>query len=439
MFDSLAGRISKIFDKLRGSGVLKEADVDAALREIRIALLEADVALDVAKKFIADVKEKAIGQNVIKSVSPAQLVVKIVYDELVALLGSSSPFNITHKPYKLMLVGLQGAGKTTTAAKIAKKCAPKKVLLGSTDIYRPAAIEQLRVLADRVSNADFVEENENMSCAQILSQIENNTPGHDVVILDTAGRLHIDEIKMNELQEIAEKFVPNDIFLVADIMTGQDAINIAQKFSETLDITGVVLTRTDGDARGGVALSMKSLTQCDIKFLCTGEGLDDIAKFDAERVANRILGMGDIVSLVEKAQAAFSQEEVEMEQKRLMSGDMTLDDFAKYLEKMSKMGSVKEIVKMLPKSDMIESAMSASGFSDKTIAREIAILRSMTKKERSNYKILNGSRRRRIAQGSGTSVPEVNKVIKQYEGLRNFYKQIRKMGGLEKIMRMVTK
>ncbi len=443
MFDSFSDRISGIFEKLRRSGVLKEADVDTALREIRIALLEADVSLEVARKFIAEVKEKAIGQEVIKSISPGQLVTKIVHDHLVELLGKSSPLTSADKPYKIMLVGLQGAGKTTTAAKLAHLFTKrnKKVVLASTDIYRPAAIEQLSVLSKKINGAVFAQQDAktDLSVQEItdLALQKTKSENADVLILDTAGRLHIDDVKMDELVKIANTIKPHEILLVADIMTGQDAINVAKKFSETLDVSGVILTRVDGDARGGVALSMRAVTGREIKFLCVGEKLTDLEPFDAERIAGRLLGMGDIVALVEKAQENFSQEEAEAAAKKMQEGVFTFDDLAMQMEKMSKLGGLKTILKMLPQSKQLESIMDAQGISDKTVSRNIAIIRSMTKKEKKNHKLLNGSRKKRIALGSGTTIQEVNKLIKQYESALDFFKKMKKHGGIGKLMSMM--
>lgn len=443
MFDSFSDRISGIFEKLRRSGALKEADVEAALREIRIALLEADVSLEVARKFIAEIKEKAVGQEVIKSISPGQLVTKIVHDHLVELLGKSLPLTPTDKPYKIMLVGLQGAGKTTTAGKLAHLFTKrnKKVVLASTDIYRPAAIEQLAVLTKKIDGAVFAQQDAkaDLSVQEITDLALQKTKSEkaDVLILDTAGRLHIDDVKMEELVQIADTVKPHEILLVADIMTGQDAINVAKKFSETLNVSGVILTRVDGDARGGVALSMRAVTGREIKFLCVGEKLTDLEPFDAERIAGRLLGMGDIVALVEKAQENFSQEEAEAAAKKMQEGVFTFDDLAVQMEKMSKLGGLKTILKMLPQSKQLESMMDAHGISDKTVARNIAIIRSMTKKEKKNHKLLNGSRKKRIALGSGTTIQEVNKLIKQYESALDFFKKMKKHGGIGKLMSMM--
>ncbi|MBO4405223.1 MAG: signal recognition particle protein [Alphaproteobacteria bacterium] len=453
MFNSFSEKISGILEKLRRSGVLKEEDVDTALREIRIALLEADVSLDIARKFISEVKEKAIGQNVLKSVSPGQMVIKIVYDYIVELLGKSEPINLNKSPYKIMLVGLQGAGKTTTAAKLAnffsKNNNPKvnsskkskKVLLASTDIYRPAAINQLKILSSKIENALFLqdESDKNLSAAQIAKNALKNLKetDSDVLIIDTAGRLQIDEVKMDELVELEKIVQPDEIILVANIMTGQESFNVAKRFSEVLNISGIILTQVDGDARGGVALSMKSVTNCPIRFLCVGEKLEDIELFNAERIASRMLDMGDIVSLVEKAQENFSQEEAFADLKKMQSGVFTFDDLASQIERMSKLGGLKMIVKMLPQSKQIQEAMAAQGLSDKTILRNLAIIKSMTKKEKTNHKLLNGSRKKRIAKGSGTTIQEVNKLIKQYENALALFKKIKRGGGFSKLFGMM--
>ncbi|MDR0677942.1 MAG: signal recognition particle protein [Holosporaceae bacterium] len=434
MFASLSNKISDVFERLCRSGVLKESNVDEALREIRIALLEADVSLDVAKKFIAEVRERAVGQNVIKSVSPGQMVIKIVYDHLVNLFGKSQPIEINKKPCKIMLVGLQGAGKTSAVGKLAKffHKKNKKVLATSVDIHRPAAMEQLKILIQKIDGTIFVpsENEKNLSCEKICELALKTVydENADVMLVDTAGRLHVDQVKMNELWEIQKIINPDEIILVIDIVTGQDALNIAARFSETLPISGIILTRVDGDARGGVALSMRAITGCEIKFLCTGEQLDDIEFFDAERIANRLLGMGDIVSLVEKARENFSEEEAEKTAKKLQEGIFTFDDLASQMEKMSKLGGLKTILKMLPQSKQLSGLMDAHGISDKTIVKNIAIVRSMTSKEKCNYKLLNGSRRKRIAAGSGTTVQEVNKLIRQYESALDLFKKIRKNG-----------
>lgn len=445
MFDSFSERISGIFDKLRRNGILREADVDAALREIRIALLEADVSLDIARKFISEVKERAIGQNVLKSVSPGQMVIKIVYDYIVELLGKSEPIKAKKVPYKIMLVGLQGAGKTTTAAKLANFFSKqnKKVLLASTDIYRPAAIEQLRILSKQVKNALFFqdERDKELSAVSIaknaLSNLEENKS--DVLIIDTAGRLQIDEVKMDELVDLQKEIQPDEIILVANIMTGQESFNVAKKFSEVLDISGIILTQVDGDARGGVALSMREVTNCPIKFLCAGEKLDDIEVFNAERVASRMLDMGDVVALVEKAQANFSEQEALADLKKMQEGVFTFDDLASQMEKMSKLGGLSALINLLPQSKQIKDAMQAQGVSDKTIVRNLAIIKSMTKKEKRNHRLLNGSRRKRIAKGSGTTVQEVNRLIKQYEATLALFKKIKKGGGMSKLFGMMRR
>jgi signal recognition particle subunit SRP54 len=432
MLDSLSNKITGIFEKLRKSGILKESDVDDALREIRVALLEADVSLEVAKKFIQDVKEKAIGQNIVKSISPGQMFIKIVHDYLVELLGKTSELAINKKPYKIILVGLQGAGKTTTAGKLAKFFTKKnkKVMLASTDTDRPAAIQQLRVLSQKVNGASFAQSSDdsNLTYQQIseLAMKKMNDENSDVLILDTAGRSHINDVKMGELVDTQKIVNADEIFLVVDIMTGQDSINIAKKFSESLEISGIILTRTEGEARGGVALSMKALTGCDIKFLGVGEQLDDLEFFDPTRIAGRLLGMGDIVSIVEKAQEAFSEKEAEETMKKMKLGIFSLDDFASQMEKMSKLGGLKFILNMLPQSNQLKTMMNSHNVSDRDIIRNIAIIRSMTKKEKKNYKLINGSRRKRIAAGSGTAIQDVNKLIRHYEYSLDIMKRIGK-------------
>jgi len=439
LFNSFSEKVSGIFNRLRRSGVLREEDVDTALREIRIALLEADVSLDIARKFISEVKERAVGQNVLKSISPGQMVIKIVYDYIVELLGKSEAINLDKSPYKIMLVGLQGAGKTTTAAKLANFFSKKnkKVLLASTDIYRPAAIDQLKILSNKVKNSLFLqdENDKNFSVEEIARNSLKNLKETDsnILIIDTAGRLQIDEIKMDELVELEKIIQPDEIILVSNIMTGQESFNVAKRFSEVLNIKGIILTQVDGDARGGVALSMRSVTNCPIRFLCVGEKLEDIEPFNAERIASRMLDMGDIVSLVEKAQENFSQEEALVDLKKMQSGIFTFDDLASQMERMSKMGGLKTIIKMLPQSKQIQDAMTAHGLSDKTIVRSLAIIKSMTKKEKINYKLLNGSRKKRIAKGSGTTIQEVNKLIKQYENALTLFKRIKKGGGFSKL------
>ena len=439
MFNSFSEKVSGIFSKLRRSGVLREEDVDTALREIRIVLLEADVSLDIARKFISEVKERAVGQNVLKSVSPGQMVIKIVYDYIVELLGESKPIDLNKSPYKIMLVGLQGAGKTTTAAKLANFFSKrnKKVLLASTDIYRPAAIDQLKILSKKVKNALFLqdENSKNLSAKEIAKNALKNLKESDsnVLIVDTAGRLQIDEVKMDELIELEKVIQPDEVILVSNIMTGQESFNVAKHFSEALNISGIILTQVDGDARGGVALSMKSVTNCPIRFLCVGEKLEDIEQFNAERIASRMLDMGDIVSLVEKAQENFSQEEAFADLKKMQSGVFTFDDLASQMERMSKMGGLKMIIKMLPQSKQIQDAMAAQGLSDKTIVKNLAIIKSMTRKEKANYRLLNGSRKKRIAKGSGTTIQEVNKLVKQYENALTLFKRIKKGGGFSKL------
>lgn len=439
MFSSFSEKVSEIFEKLKRSGVLKEEDIDSALREIRVALLEADVSLDIARKFISEVKQRAVGQNVLRSVSPGQMVTKIVHDYLIDLLGKAKPIDINKSGQKIMLVGLQGSGKTTTAGKLAHLFSKKnkKVLLASTDIYRPAAIEQLKILSTQVKDSVFLqdENDTNLSATEIAKNALRNfeESKSDVLILDTAGRLHIDDVKMDELIEVQKIIQANELILVANIMTGQESFNIAKRFADALNISGVILTQVDSNARGGVALSIRSITNCPIKFLCTGEKLGDIEVFDAERIAGRLLGMGDIVSLVEKAQESFSQDEILENSKKLEAGIFTFDDLASQIEKISKLGGLKTIIKMLPQSKQIQDMMDAQGISDKTVSRNLAIIKSMTKKEKRNYKLLNGSRKRRIAKGSGTTIQEVNRLVKQYESALQIFKKMKKKEGFSKL------
>ncbi|MDR2765931.1 MAG: signal recognition particle protein [Holosporaceae bacterium] len=445
MFEAFSDRISGIFEKLRRSGVLKEADVETALREIRVALLEADVALDVTKKFMTDVGKKALGQDIVKSISPGQMMIKIVHDHLVELLGKSSPPVVDKKPYTAMVVGLQGAGKTTTAGKLAKYFlkASRKTALASTDVHRPAAIEQLRILAERIDGAIFAPSgNAGKISALKMTKLALETlkeENADVLVLDTAGRLQVDDVRMEELAEIRDLARPDDTFLVVDALTGQDAFNIAHKFSESIGITGIILTRMDGDARGGVALSMRAITGCEIKFLGVGERLEDLEFFDPERIADRILGMGDVVTLVEKAQQSFSQKESEEMLQKMQLGVFTFDDLADQMKKISKLGGLTSMLKMLPQTRQLNGVMEAHGVSDALVTKNIAIINSMTKKERRNHRLLNGSRKKRIANGSGTTVQDVNKLIKQYEAALDIFKKIKKVGGMNGFVSMMGK
>ena len=435
MFDGLQSKLSDIFDGLKKRGALKEADVDAALREIRVALLEADVALPVVKDFIDGVREKAVGQDVLHSVSPGQQVVKVVHDHLVAMLGGEMPDGLRidgNPPVAFLMVGLQGSGKTTTSAKIAlrlKTRDKKKVLLASLDVYRPAAQQQLQQLGQQIDTTVLTPVfGEQPVAIAKRAMHTGRTEGYDVVILDTAGRLHIDQELMGEVQKIRDVANPSETLLVTDAMIGQDAVNLAREFNEKVGITGIVLTRIDGDARGGAALSMRAVTGKPIKLLGTGEKMDALDAFDAQRIAGSILGMGDIVGLVEKAQEVVEEEEAEALAKKMMKGQFTLEDMADQFKKIRQMGSLEGLIGMMPGAKNIKKQMAGANVDDKTIARQEAIISSMTLIERRNPKILNGSRRRRIAVGSGTSVQEVNRVLKQHKQMSEFMKKAGKMG-----------
>ena len=435
MFESLSNRLNDVFDRLRSRGALSEDDVGAALREIRIALLEADVALPVVKDFVNAVREKAIGQEVLRSVTPGQMVVKIVHDHLVETLGGIAAEGLNLNavpPVVVMMVGLQGSGKTTSAAKLArilKQRERKKVLLASLDVQRPAAQEQLAVLAGQVevTSLPIVAGEKPVAIARRALDT-GKREAYDVVILDTAGRLHIDEALMQEVAAVRDATHPAESLLVADAMTGQDAVNVAKAFTERVGITGILLTRVDGDARGGAALSMRAITGQPIKFMGTGEKLDALEPFHAERVAGRILGMGDVVSLVEKAAETVDREEAEKLARKLQKGGFDLDDLAQQLKQLRKMGGMGGVMGMLPGVNKIKKQLDEAKIDDGMIKRQEAIISSMTKAERRNPKLLNGSRRRRIAAGSGTSVPEINRLLKQYQDMATMMKKMNKLG-----------
>jgi signal recognition particle subunit SRP54 len=435
MFDSLQERLSGVFDKLTRRGALSEADVTAALREVRVALLEADVALPVVKDFIDGVRDKAVGQEVLRSVTPGQMVVKIVHDHLIETLGTESvglDLRAT-PPVGIMLVGLQGSGKTTSCAKIAKRLQErehKKVLMASLDVRRPAAQEQLKVLGEQagVATLPIVPGEPPVAIAKRAMQ-SGALQGFDVVMLDTAGRLAIDEELMAEVAAVRDAAKPHESLLVADAMTGQDAVNVATAFKERVDLTGIVLTRVDGDARGGAALSMRAVTGCPIKLIGVGEKLDALEGFHPDRVASRILGMGDVVSLVEKAAETIEQDEAEKLAKKLQKGTFDLDDFAKQLKQMQKMGGLSSLMGMLPgmNSGQMQQIKNAK-LDDGMIKRQIALLSSMTPKERQKPDIIKASRKQRIAAGSGTTVQEVNKLLKQHKDATRVMKRVQKMG-----------
>ncbi len=444
MFKNLGDRLGDIFSKLTKRGALTEDDVNTAMREVRVALLEADVALPVVKDFIKAVKEDAIGQEVIKSVTPGQMVVKIVHDQLVKILGGEAdedamaafqaqPLNLASKPPAvIMMAGLQGSGKTTFTAKIArflKEKHNKKVLMASTDIYRPAAREQLATLGTQVDieTLDIIADEKPIAIVERALE-KARLEAFDVLFIDTAGRLHIDEDLMTELVEIRDRVNPVEILLAADAMTGQDAVTVAKSFQDQIGVTGTILSRVDGDARGGAALSMRHVTGVPIKFLGVGERVHELEVFHPDRIANRILDMGDVVSLVEKAAETIDQDEAKEMALQMQKGVFTLDDMAKQLGQISKMGGMSGIMGMLPGIGKLQDKIDAAGINDNMVGKQIAIIRSMTKQERVNAKLLNGSRKRRVAAGSGTTVPEVNRLLKQYKDMSLAMKRFKKLG-----------
>ncbi|WP_019013222.1 signal recognition particle protein [Elioraea tepidiphila] len=434
MFDALSGKLTGIFDRLKRRGALSEADVSEALREVRIALLEADVALPVVKDFIAKVREGAVGEAVLKSVTPGQQVVKIVHDALVEMLGPAAPgLNLAASPPVIVLMlGLQGSGKTTTAGKIALRLKDrdrKRVLLASLDTQRPAAMEQLATLADRagVISLPIVPGQRPVEIARRALD-EARRGGFDVLVLDTAGRLAIDETLMAEVAEVASVARPHEKLLVVDAMTGQDAVTIARAFHEKVGVTGIVMTRMDGDARGGAALSMRAITGAPIRLVGVGEKLDALEDFHPDRVAGRILGMGDVVSLVEKAAATIEAEDAEKLAAKIQKGSFDLEDFRKQLGQISRMGSLQGLLGMLPGVGKIKAQMAEAKLDDKVIKRQIAIIDSMTKAERRRPDIIKASRKKRIAAGSGTRVEDVNRLLKQFDDMTTMMKRVQKMG-----------
>jgi len=434
LFDSLTTRLGDVFDRLRKRGALSEADVTAALREVRVALLEADVALPVVKDFVNAVKDKAIGQDVVRSVSPGQMVIKIVHDHLVEVLGSEQvELSLASvPPVPILMVGLQGSGKTTTSAKIAlrfKNRDKKKVLMASLDVHRPAAQEQLAILGRQtgVDTLPIVAGEKPVQIAERAMKV-GRLEGYDVVMLDTAGRLHIDEALMMEVAAVRDLVKPHETLLVADAMTGQDAVTVGKAFNERIGLTGIVLTRIDGDARGGAALSMRAVTGKPIKLLGVGEKLEALETFHPDRIAGRILGMGDVVSLVEKAAETIDQEEAAKLAAKMEKGNFDLDDLAAQLRQLRKMGGMSGMMNLLPGIGKIKKQISEANIDDKVIKRQEAIISSMTKAERKNPKVLNGSRRRRIAEGSGTSVQDVNKLLKQHQDMATMMKKVQKLG-----------
>ena len=442
MFDKLSDRLGGVFDRLRGRGALNEADVREAMREVRVALLEADVALPVVRNFIDGITEKAIGAQVLKSVTPGQQVVKIVNDALVEILGSTnSELDLAVAPPAIILmVGLQGSGKTTTTAKIAKLLKTKqgkKVLMASLDVNRPAAQEQLATLGVQVEVATLpiVEGQQPVDIAKRAMQAAR-LQGFDVLMLDTAGRLHVDQQLMDEMRAVAKVSTPQEVLLVVDALTGQDAVNVAKNFGEQVELTGVVLTRMDGDARGGAALSMRAVTGKPIKFAGVGEKLDAIEPFYPERVAGRILGMGDVVGLVERASEMVQADEAEALAAKMAKGQFDMNDLRMQFRQMTKMGGLGALAGMMPGMKKAKAAMNASGMDDKLLVHMDAIIGSMTPKERTKPELLNAKRKIRIAKGSGTTVQDVNRLMKMHQEMAGAMKRIRKMGGLKGLAAM---
>jgi signal recognition particle subunit SRP54 len=444
MFDSLSDRLGSVFDRLRGRGALDEGDVRAAMREVRVALLEADVALPVARDFVDKVTERAVGQEVIRSVTPGQMVVKIVNDALVEMLGSdASELRVdVNPPAVVMMVGLQGSGKTTTTAKLAKRLTEKerkKVLMASLDVARPAAQEQLAVLGRQanVETLPVVAGQQPVEIAKRAIQAAK-LQAYDVVLLDTAGRLHVDDQLMAEMKAVAQASNPTETLLVVDSLTGQDAVNVAQGFAGEVDLTGVVLTRMDGDARGGAALSMRAVTGKPIKFAGVGEALDKLEAFHPERVAGRILGMGDVVSLVERAAETIQMEDAEKLAAKMAKGKFDLDDLWAQLRQMQRMGGLGALAGMMPGLKGMKGAMDKAQ-DGKALVHMEAMLSSMTAKERAKPDVINAKRKIRIAKGSGTTVQEVNKLLKMHQEMATVMKRLKKMGGLGKLAAMFNK
>lgn len=441
MFENLTDKLGSVFAKITSRGVLNEKDIDEAMREIRVALLEADVALPVVKDFIAKVKEQALGEKVIRSIQPGQMVVKIVHDELVKVLGSDESaldFNVV-PPAVILMAGLQGSGKTTTSAKLAKMLGKKrKVLLASLDVYRPAAQEQLAQLAEQIggNSLPIVEGQKPIEITKRALDVAKKG-GYDVLILDSAGRLHIDSELMDELVEVKQIANPAEILLVADAMMGQDACNVAREFNEKLGVTGIVLTRIDGSSRAGAALSMRMVAQVPVKFLGTGEKIDEFEEFHPDRIAGRILGQGDVVTLVETAIEKIDREEADKMAQQMMKGKFDLEDLLNQLRQIQKLGSLGGIMSMIPGLSKFKSQIENAGIGDNLIKRQEAIILSMTKGERKSPDMIKASRKKRIAAGAGVEVHEVNKLLKQYEQMAGMMKKLGKsgLGGMMSMMK----
>lgn len=432
MFENLTGRLDGIFKELRRRGKLSEGDVDNIMREVRLALLEADVHFSVTKKFVAQVRERAIGSEVSKALNPGQQVIKIVNEELIKTLGEPSKINLSgEKPYVIMMVGLQGSGKTTASAKLAKKLRSQgeRVLMVAADPYRPAAIKQLQTLGERIDVPVFTEDGKKPPEVSFHAYDFARKGGYTVVIIDTAGRSQLDQDLMDELRAIQSRVKTVEILLVVDSMIGQEALHVAEGFRDTVSITGLVLTKIDGDARGGAAISIRSVTGVPIKFLSTGEGIDAMEVYDPGRLASRILGMGDVIGLIEKAEMAFDQKEAQSQAQKMISGEFSLEDFLQQLKQIKKMGSISQILEMMP-GNMGQMARSVNPKdAENQLKQTEAIINSMTSQERRFPDILNASRRRRIASGSGTQVQDVNRLIKQYRDIKKLMKTFQKSGG----------
>ena len=441
MFENLSERLAGVFDRLTKQGALSEEDVRAALREVRVALLEADVSLPVTRDFVKRVQKKATGAAVTKSVTPGQQVVKIVHDELIAMLegeGDPGALKIDNPPAPVLMVGLQGSGKTTTTAKLARRLTEregKRVLMASLDTNRPAAMEQLAILGTQIG-VDTLPIVKGQSAVDIAKRAKQQATlgGYDVFLLDTAGRLHIDDVLMDEVQAVRDVANPRETLLVVDGLTGQDAVNVAAEFDGKVGVTGVVLTRMDGDGRGGAALSMRAVTGKPIRFVGLGEKTDALEAFDPKRVAGRILGMGDIVALVEKAQEVLEVEQAERMMKRFKKGQFNMNDLKMQLEQMMKMGGMQSVMGMMPGMGKMSKQAEAAGFDDGMLKRQIALINSMTRKERANPAILQASRKKRIARGAGLEVADLNKLIKQHRQMSDMMKTMGKRGMLKQAM-----
>jgi signal recognition particle subunit SRP54 len=432
VFENLTDRLNKVFQQLRRRGKLSEADVDAAMREVRMALLEADVHYSVVKSFIARVRERSIGAEVSQALNPGQQVIKIVNEELIATLGEPAPLNLAGvRPHVIMLVGLQGSGKTTAAGKLARilRSQGERVLLVAADPYRPAAIKQLQTLGDKIGVPVFTEPDVMPPDLAVHARDSAQKGGTSVVILDTAGRSQLDDALMNELRSITRRVPPNEVLLVVDSMTGQEALHIAEGFRDAVQLTGLIMTKMDGDARGGAAISIRSVTGVPIKYIGTGEALEALEVYDPKRLSSRILGMGDMIGLIERAESALDEKVSREQAEKMMSGQFNLEDFAQQLRQVRKMGPLAQILEMLPGNLGQMAKQIAPGEAEQQLKWTEAVINSMTREERRHPDVLNASRRRRIAQGSGLDVQLVNRVIKQFREAQKLFKTIQKTGG----------